>query len=360
MPDGRLAVIHGAGEWRLDLLDPDDGVLTPLGLPHTGWSPSIDAYRRRIAAVAGAPGEPAVLVQVDAATGREQVVRRSAPESSQPYLPAGYVTTFTGRDGHQVHATVYPPHHPEVRADPGARVPYLLCLTDGPGEQHADILDMATAFFTSRGLGVVDVHGRGVSGFGRTYREHVYGQWGVADVEDCAVVASNLVARWDADPSRLVARGVGAGGTTALATLANSDVCAAATVYGAVTDLDELGPGSGYGPGRYLREIAADSVLLRTSAWLDRIRRPVLICHGEDDAFVPLAQALLLRDALRRNRVPHTCLTFPREGHVIRRADVVARALEAELSFYGKALGFTPPDTPGAPLAGADTELGEP
>jgi hypothetical protein len=36
----------------------------------------------------------------------------------------------------------------------------------------------------------------------------------------------------------------------------------------------------------HLREIAADSTLLRTSSWLDRVRRLVLICHGGQDAVV--------------------------------------------------------------------------
>jgi dipeptidyl aminopeptidase/acylaminoacyl peptidase len=221
-------------------------------------------------------------------------------------------------------------------------VPYLLLLSDGPGEQHPATLEASTAFFTSRGLGVVDVHGRGSSGYGRTYREHVYGQWGVADVEDCAVVARNLVAGWDADPARLVVRGVGTAAATALAVIASTDVCAAATVYGATTDLAAIEGER----GRYLREIAADSLLLRTPAWLDRVRRPVLICHDEDDTLVPRRQATLLRDALRSNAVPHAWLGFRGKGDGgLRRADAVAEALEAELSFYGQVLGFEPPET---------------
>jgi dipeptidyl aminopeptidase/acylaminoacyl peptidase len=75
------------------------------------------------------------------------------------------------------------------------------------------------------------------------------------------------------------------------------------------------------------------------------VRRQVLICHGEQDAFVPTSQATLLRDALRRNRVPHACLIFDGEGHVLRRAETIGRALEAELSFYGQVLGFEPSES---------------
>lgn len=351
MSDGRLAVLHGAGEWLLDLLDPSDGSIIPLGLPHTAWLPHLDTHGTTVAGIAGGPSESGELVLVDTATGREEVVRRSIAALPGEYLPAAVPTTFTGRDGHQVHATVFPPRNPHVVPDPGARVPYLVFLSDGPGQQHAQMLDLVTVFFSSRGLGVVDVRGRGCSGFGRTYREHLYGRWGVADVEDCAVVARHLIDDWDADPSRLVLRGVGAAGTTALATLADSEVYAAATVYGAITDLAGLGRERRHGLGPYLREIAADSVLLRTVAWLDRVRRPVLICHGEEDSVVPPSQATLLRDTLQRNRVPHAHLAFPGEGHASERADTLAQALLAELSFYGQVLGFDPPDVPRLDLA---------
>jgi dipeptidyl aminopeptidase/acylaminoacyl peptidase len=240
---------------------------------------------------------------------------------------------------------VYPPHNPHARADRNERAPYIVFLPHGPGGQTARMLDMVTVFFTSRGLGVVEVHGRGSSGYGRTYREHVYGQWGVADVEDCAVVASGLITGWNADPARLVIRAAGAAGATALATLANTDVCAAGTVYAGTSDLGRLTAESAHPLGNYLQEIAADSLLLRTSSWLDRVRRPVLICHGARDTVVPISQANLVRDALRRSNVPHKCLTFAGEGHVFRRADTISQALEAELSFYGQALNFEPPQT---------------
>jgi len=52
--------------------------------------------------------------------------------------------------------------------------------------------------------------------------------------------------------------------------LADTDGCAAATVYAPVTDLAL--PGSAM--TRYLRQIAADVTLLQSRSWLERIRRP--------------------------------------------------------------------------------------
>ena len=48
---------------------------------------------------------------------------------------------------------------------------------DLPGTQPDRIPDLGKAFFTSRGLGVAEVAGRGSAGYGRGYREQVYGRW---------------------------------------------------------------------------------------------------------------------------------------------------------------------------------------
>ena len=72
----------------------------------------------------------------------------------------------------------------------------------------------------------------------------------------------------------------------------------------------------------------------------------MLIFHGLDDSIVPPEQTARLSEILRGRHVPHARLTFAGERHVFRSADVIARALEAELSFYGQVLRFHPPATP--------------
>ena len=51
------------------------------------------------------------------------------------------------------------------------------------------MLDPEIAFWTSRGIGVVDVNYGGSTGFGRAYRELLNGAWGIVDVEDCIAAA---------------------------------------------------------------------------------------------------------------------------------------------------------------------------
>ena len=143
--------------------------------------------------------------------------------------------------------------------------------------------------------------------------------------------------RWGADPNGLIVRGRGAGATLALETLANTDLFAAATVYAPITDLTGL-PATASTAG-HLRAVAADAASPRTTAWLDRIRRPVLMLHGERDTTVPVDQTTQLRDALRRHGIAQTCLTLPDEGHILSRAESISRGPEKRAVLHVDVLG---------------------
>jgi dipeptidyl aminopeptidase/acylaminoacyl peptidase len=76
----------------------------------------------------------------------------------------------------------------------------------------------------------------------------------------------------------------------------------------------------------------------------------VLLLQGAEDKVVPPSQAELFRDALAAKGIPHAYLLFEGEAHGFRRTETVVTATEAELSFYGQVLGFTPPGIPVLPL----------
>ena len=73
---------------------------------------------------------------------------------------------------------------------------------------------------------------------------------------------------------------------------------------------------------------------------------PVLLLQGLDDPIVPPRQAESIAADLSAHGIRHALLTFKGESHGFRRTDTIITALEAELSFYGQVLGFTPPGVP--------------
>ena len=73
---------------------------------------------------------------------------------------------------------------------------------------------------------------------------------------------------------------------------------------------------------------------------------PVLLLQGLDDPIVPPRQAESIAADLSAHGIRHALLTFKGESHGFRRTETIIAALEAELSFYGQVLGFTPPGIP--------------
>ena len=99
---------------------------------------------------------------------------------------------------------------------PDGPPPLLIRPHPGPTSQTGRRLDPDIQFFTSHGFAVADVDYRGSTGYGRAYREALSHHWGVADAEDCIVVARWLVDNQRADFSRTVISGPSVGGFTAL------------------------------------------------------------------------------------------------------------------------------------------------
>ncbi|MFJ9339845.1 prolyl oligopeptidase family serine peptidase [Streptomyces sp. NPDC101733] len=351
---GLLAVLHGRGAAVLGVLDPESGHLVDAAGPWTAWQPTLAVIGTRIYGVAASPRSAYEVVELDTATGHARVVGAPAADPVDPaYYPEPQTRTFHGTGGREIHAHVYPPHHPGRRTPVGELPPYVVWAHGGPTDHVPPVLDLHIAYFTSRGIGVVEVNYGGSTGYGRAYRERLREQWGVVDVEDCAAVARALAAEGTADPDRLAVRGGSAGGWTAAASLAATDLYACAAIIYPVLDLAGFADETHDLESRYLDGLAGPpetlAVLSRERspvARADRITAPFVLLQGLEDPICPPAQAERLLTALRGRSVPHAYLTFEGEGHGFRRAESMVRALEAELSLYAQVFGFERPDVP--------------
>ena len=148
------------------------------------------------------------------------VLARSLAVPLEPsVLPEVEPITFPTSDGAVARALFFAPSNAAYRAPEGELPPLLVLSHGGPTSSASSALSLDRAFFTSRGIAVVDVDYRGSSGYGRPYRDALKGQWGIADVEDCVAAARFLVERGDVDPARMAIRGGSAGGYTTLAAL---------------------------------------------------------------------------------------------------------------------------------------------
>jgi dipeptidyl aminopeptidase/acylaminoacyl peptidase len=375
--DGRLAVAHGTGETRLGVLDPDSGDLTDLDLPYQVFVSGVSAAGQTIATIASGPTVPStvITVEVPSSGGNGQVreLSRSADSLPDPaYLPVPRAARLTGPSGSVVHAIVYPPANPAFRGPEGERPPYIVWVHGGPTAHVVPRLDLEKAFFTSRGIGIIDVNYGGSSGYGRAYRERLRGQWGVVDVADAMRAALALAESGEADGKRLGIRGGSAGGWTALAAVTSGigvlagpngpgegSVFAAVASYFGVADLRGFAEHTHDFESRYLDGLIGPlpecDALYAERAPVGHVSDatcPVLLLQGLDDPVVPPAQSESIAADLAAHGIPHAYIAFEGESHGFRKAENIVASLEAELSFYGQIMGFNPPGIPPVPLAG--------
>jgi len=326
-----------------------------LGLPFTCFGfPALAARGSRVAFAASGPDrEPAVCV-LDAADGSLRTVRAGSEAPLDPaYVSEPRPVEFPTGDGATAFGFYYPPASPDFEAPPGELPPLIVESHGGPTSHAAPALDRERAFWTSRGFGVVDVNYRGSSGHGRAYRELLRGTWGVADSEDCVAAARHLAAAGEVDGARMAIHGGSAGGYATLCALVFHDAFATGASYYGVADAEALARDTHKFEARYLDGLIgpyperADLYRERSPIHhVDRLRVPVILFQGLEDAVVPPNQAETMAAALKRNGVPHAYLPFAGEQHGFRRAETRIRCLEAELYFYGRILGFEPAGNP--------------
>ncbi|WP_328353014.1 prolyl oligopeptidase family serine peptidase [Streptomyces sp. NBC_00445] len=352
LESGLIAVVHGRGATTLGILDPETGEVVDAAGPWTEFAPTLAAHGERVVAVGASPRTAYEVVELDARTGRAQVIGAAHQDAVDPaYYPEPHICTFTGPAGREIHAHLYPPHHPACGAPCDELPPYVVWAHGGPTSRAPLVLDLAIAYFTSRGIGVAEVNYGGSTGYGRAYRDRLREQWGVVDVEDCAAVALALADEGTADRDRLAVRGGSAGGWTAAASLATTDVYACGTIIYPVLDLTGWGAGETHDfESQYLEslvgplaEVPARYVERSPAEHADRITAPFLLLQGLDDVICPPTQCERFLARMEGRRVPHAYITFEGEGHGFRRADTMIRALEAELSLYAQVFGLHPP-----------------
>jgi dipeptidyl aminopeptidase/acylaminoacyl peptidase len=338
------------GVSRLARLDVASGQLTAIDNPYQEIR-ELRVQGSSVALLAGAPTIALELALFDLSTGMRDVLAKSIEQLPEVgYLSVPQSIAYPSMQGRTAYAFYYPPTNADFSAPAGELPPLMVIGHGGPTSMATSTLKLATQFWTSRGIAVLDVNYGGSSGFGRAYRDLLQGQWGVVDVEDCVAGAQYLADQGLVDRERLVIRGGSAGGLTTLCALEFFDVFKAGASYYGVSDLKGLDADSHKFESHYNEYLIApkaqaDAVYAARSPinHTDKLRRPMIFFQGLDDKVVPPPQSEVMVEALRARGVPVAYLTLEGEGHGFRKADSIVRTLEAELYFYLRIFGIAIP-----------------
>ena len=186
LADGRIVAIRTNGADEIVVIDPRSGDVRSLGLEATANVVIEDVSGTRVlVSGSGAASPPGIwLVDVE-----DRQLRSGSPakrhRGDAEWMPRARAVTYEGAHG-PVHAFDYPPTNPEAQPARRRAAPYLVLVHGGPDGARRGRGIRKIAYFTSRGIGVLDVNYGGSTGYGRAYRERLRGRWGVVDVDDVA------------------------------------------------------------------------------------------------------------------------------------------------------------------------------
>ncbi|MBI3920422.1 MAG: S9 family peptidase [Armatimonadetes bacterium] len=345
--DRIVCSFYEKGGWRLALLEVSTGRLTPLETAYTEIR-FLQSKGHRIVFQGGSPKEMTAIVQMDLAGSGVEVLRKA----SNLTLEEGGLSTpqpieFPTAGGVTAHAFYYAPKSQEFTGPEEERPPLLVKSHGGPTSAASTALALEVQYWTSRGFAILDVNYGGSTGYGREYRERLREQWGVVDVEDCVRGARFLLDRGEVDGEKLAISGGSAGGYTTLSVLTFRDLFKVGASYFGISDLEAMATDTHKFESRYLdslvgpypeqRQVYFDRSPLHHT---DQLCCPVIFFQGLEDKVVPPNQAEMMVEALRTKGLPVAYLPFEGEQHGFRRAETIKQALEAELCFYSRILGF--------------------
>jgi dipeptidyl aminopeptidase/acylaminoacyl peptidase len=348
LDDGRVVccVTRNAQD---DLCILENGELRSLGRPWTAYGWSFSAVADQIAFYAASPTESHTIVVHGVDSGEERVVRRSLElELDRAAISIPRAIEYPTSDGNVAHAFFYPPTNGAWEGPEEERPPLRVVCHGGPTGHSSPRLDIETQYFTSRGIGVVDVNYRGSTGYGREYRQLLNGRWGEIDWRDCIDAARHLAELGEADPARTWVEGGSAGGYVVFCALVfEPESFAAGVSYFGVSDVEALAKDTHKFESRYLDSMIGpyperrDVYVARSPVhFADRLSRPMLLLQGLDDKVVLPEQAEMMVEVLERKGIPHRYIAFEGEGHGFRKEENIVCSLEATLEFVGEVLRF--------------------
>jgi prolyl oligopeptidase PreP (S9A serine peptidase family) len=242
--------------------------------------------------------------------------------------------SYTSRDGLTINGYLTLP----VGRDPKN----LACVVNphgGPWFRDVWGYNPEVQFLANRGMCVLQMNFRGSTGYGRTFWEASFGQWGLKMQDDITDGVQWLIAQGIADPKRVAIYGASYGGYATLAGVTSTpELYAAAVDYVGVSNLftfmETIPPY--WKPllpkfHEMVGDPKKDEARMRATSPVfhaDRIKTPLMIAQGARDPRVNKNESDQVVAALKQRGVAVEYIVKDNEGHGFRNE-------ENQFEFYG-------------------------
>ncbi len=256
---------------------------------------------------------------------------------------------YKSRDGLTINGYLTLPKGKEAK-----NLPVVVNPHGGPWARDYWGFNPQVQFLANRGFAVLQMNFRGSTGYGRTFWEASFKQWGQAMQNDVTDGAQWLIDQGIADPDRIAIYGGSYGGYATLAGLCYSpDMYACGIDYVGVSNLftfmNTFPPyWEPFKPMMY--EMVGDpntedSVMMAKyspSLNADKIVAPLYIAQGANDPRVKKSESDQMVEAMRARGVEVEYLVKDDEGHGFRNEENRFEFYEAMIGFLNKHIGDAP------------------
>ena len=321
MPDSAVALASWTDDWNKILLYVDGGAQPPRYILY-------DRPGRRLTQVA-----------------------RARPDIKPEEIAEVVTVEYKARDGLPIPTLITWPVG--VPADQRKNLPMIVMPHGGPESYDSVGFDWLAQFLANEGYLVLQPNFRGSGGFGASFAQAGYGEWGRKMQDDVTDGAKALITMGWADPNRTCILGWSYGGYAALAGGAlTPDLYKCVVAIAGVSDLKtmlghekrENGPDSR--TYAYWTSVIGDPD--KDSAAIEAVspyrlaanfKAPVLLIHGADDLVVPQRQSELMDEALRAANKPVTFIRVGKDDHSLVAPESRTKALNDIAAFLKTHIG---------------------
>jgi dipeptidyl aminopeptidase/acylaminoacyl peptidase len=343
--DGRTIYFSTNALEAIVVYSVDVGAATVLQISRPGGTTGISEISRDGKTIVGTrsgPGQPTELYRTgpDFAsftplTDHNSWLRDYALAETQ-------IVKWKSKDGMEIEGLLTKP----VGYESGRKVPLLLNPHGGPTGASLNNFNGTVQVLAANGFAVLQPNFRGSTGKGLAFAQANKNTWGKGDYEDCMTGVDAMIANGIADPDRLGAFGWSYGGYMTFWILTQTDRFKAVSPGAGLTNIYSM-----YSQNdiqRYLRWFYSDK-----SPWdaqelywdrspmkyVNNVKTPTMIMHGQVDTRVPIAQAQEFYQALKERHVPVEFVVYPRENHGFTEPRHQMDRVRRYVRFFSKYLG---------------------
>jgi dipeptidyl aminopeptidase/acylaminoacyl peptidase len=233
-----------------------------------------------------------------------------------------------------------------VNYQPGKKVPLLLNIHGGPAGVFSQSCIASNqgvyplASLSENGFAVLRPNPRGSTGYGTNFRVANKQDWGMGDYQDVMLGVDAVIKMGVTDESMLGVMGWSYGGYLSSWIVGHTNRFKAASIGAPVVDLafqnmtddvESLMPVYFNGDPWNNWDLYTKHSPLR---YVQNVKTPVMLQHGEADFRVPLGNSVMFYNALRRRGIPVKLLVLPRQPHGPFEPKMVIVAMHSNLDWF--------------------------